>query len=49
MTDERIESPIGPLSIEVDDAGALVRIEFLLRPERPALPGPLHAEAQAER
>lgn len=36
-----IESPIGPLEIEVDHDGALTRIEFLLRPERPALPGPL--------
>lgn len=44
MTDQTIDSPIGPLLIEVDDDdGALTRIEFLLRPERPALPGPLFA------
>jgi O-6-methylguanine DNA methyltransferase len=36
-----IESPIGPLQIEVDEDGALTRIEFLLRPERPAFNGPL--------
>lgn len=42
MTQQTIESPIGPLLVEVDDEdGALTRIEFLLRPERPALPGPL--------
>lgn len=41
MTEQTIHSPIGPLSVEVDEHGALTRIEFLLRPEHPGLSGPL--------
>ncbi len=42
MPEQTIHSPIGPLAIEVDDErGALLRIDFLLRPEHPGLSGPL--------